>query len=64
MTSQLELCIPPRDANEVLRERLAEAVEAFNACEGDSTRRVELHAEMTRLRRLLAPPGKAGPTRG
>jgi hypothetical protein len=54
--SQYELHLPPRPADDVLRERLAAAVEELNAST-DARERVQLHAEVTRLRRLLRQDG-------
>lgn len=51
---QLELYLPARSADEILSERLAEAVEAFNCAVGDPKLRVEMHAEILRLRERLS----------
>ncbi len=54
--TQLDLHLPPRPTDEILRERLAEAVEAANACT-DPAERVTLQNEITRYRRLLGQDG-------
>ena len=48
-----ELSLPARPADDVIRERLAVLVDRFNRPNGDAAERVELHAEIVRLRRLL-----------
>lgn len=48
-----EFSLPPRPADDVIRERLAILVDRFNRPNTDATERVELHAEIQRLRRLL-----------
>jgi quinol monooxygenase YgiN len=50
--NQYEFCLPPRPANEAIRERLSELVEASNA-EQDGEVRAHLHREIERLRALL-----------
>jgi len=49
---QYTFSLPPRPANEVISERLAELVEASNS-EGDGEVRAHLHREIERLRALL-----------
>lgn len=55
---QFELGLADRTTDGLLHERLASAVEAFNAAT-DPAERVEIHAEMTRLRAILHPPRRA-----
>lgn len=52
MNEQIPMYLPPRDANEIIREQLESACEAFNASV-DHAERVELHLEILRLRRLM-----------
>ncbi len=54
--TQLDLHLPPRPTDEILRERLAAAVEELNAAT-DARERVDLHAEVTRYRRILREEG-------
>jgi hypothetical protein len=49
---QYEMSLPPKPADEGIRERLAELVEQSNA-EGDGEVRAHLHREIERLRTLL-----------
>lgn len=58
MSTQAELFLPQRPTDEILRERLADAVERANATT-DSAERVELHGEIQRLRRVLSLPTEA-----
>lgn len=53
MSDQLQFTPSQHSADEILRDRLACAVEEFNACPGDPERRVELHVEIVQLRRLM-----------
>lgn len=53
---QSELCLPRRSRDDYLRDALSAAVEEFNATT-DPARRVELHAEICRLRAQLEVGG-------
>jgi len=57
-TDQFQLFLPDRPTDDILRERLAEYVERFNA-EVDPAQRVFLHLEIQSLRRLLRVERKA-----
>lgn len=52
-SSQLEICLPPRPTNEILADRLAAYVDEFNEALTTPERRVELHAQIVRLRATL-----------
>jgi hypothetical protein len=49
---QLEIHLPPRPTDDVLREKLADLVEQSNATTGEE--RATLHREIVRLRGILA----------
>jgi hypothetical protein len=51
------LALGPRQTDDLLREKLADVVESFNATV-DPAERVELHAEISRLRLLLGAKGR------
>ena len=53
---QFTLCLPPRAADEILAERLADLVAELNA-ETDPAERVRIHAEVSRLRRKFGGTG-------
>jgi hypothetical protein len=53
---QLEIALPRRTRDDYAREQLAAAIEEFNATT-EPARRVELHAEISRLRAQLGLGG-------
>lgn len=53
--AQFEMHLPAQSTDEILRERLAAAVEAFNAS-GDPEERARLHVDIVRLR-VIAKKG-------
>lgn len=54
--SQYELALPPRPTDDILRERLSDLIEQFNASTVPEAR-VHLHLEIQELRRLLRAEG-------
>jgi hypothetical protein len=60
---QYEMRLPPPDTQGLLSDRLASAVEAFNATT-DPGERIELHREIERLRTILHPEGRKAVQRG
>jgi hypothetical protein len=50
---QTEFALPPRLADDIIREHLAALVAEFNAVDGDPERRCELYREIVRLRGLI-----------